>query len=130
MKLILLIKLNNTYGITMESNQISEKMAANESKGAFIEKIAFAIIPIIFSCIVYLLTAISSSNTRIAELENKIQIAVSSDNKMIINPAAELAREKLRQDFLAADTDAKIQHAENKAKIELLEWRIKELEKH
>lgn len=107
----------------METNHISEK-------GAFIEKIAFAIIPIIFSCIVYLLSAISNLNTKIAELENKMQIAVTSDNRLTINPESELAREKLRQDFLESDTIAKIQHAENKAKIELLEWRIRELEKH
>ena len=113
----------------MENNQISEKMAANESKSAFIEKIAFAIIPIMFSCIVYLLTAINSSNTRIADLENKMQIAVTSDNKLVSNPVAELAREKLRQDFLAADTEAKIQHAQNESKIVLLEWRVRELEK-
>ena len=110
----------------METNQIS----ATESKNAFIEKIAFAIMPIMFSCIVYLLTAISSSNTRIIELENKIEIAVTPDNRLVINPAAELAREKLRQDFLSADTEAKIQHAQNESRIVLLEWRIKELEKH
>ncbi len=114
----------------METNQISEKMAATESKGAFIEKLAFAITPIMFSCIVYLLTAISSLNTRIIELENKIEIAVTADNRLVINPAAELAREKLRQDFLSADTEAKVQHAQNESRIALLEWRIKELEKH
>jgi hypothetical protein len=49
---------------------------------------------------------------------------------MIINPAAELAREKLRQDFLEADTIAKIQHTINVKDIELLRWRLQELEKH
>ena len=113
----------------MDSNQISENMAANASKGALIEKLFFAFIPITFSCVVYLLSALSTSNTRITELENKIQVVVTSENRPIINPAAELAREKLRQDFLEADTAAKIQHIENLKEIEFLKWRIERLEK-
>ena len=112
----------------MDSNQISENIAASTSKGALIEKIVFAIIPITFSCIVYLLTALNTSNTRITELENKIQVVVTSENRPIINPTAELAREKLRQDFLEANTIATIQHTENVKDIEFLKWRIARLE--
>jgi len=99
-------------------------------KSTFIEKIAFALLPITFSCIVYLISALNDASHRITILESKIQVAVSSDNKMIINPASELAREKLRQDFLEADTIAKIQHTINVKDIELLRWRLQELEKH
>ena len=113
----------------MDSNQISENIAASTSKGALIEKIVFAIVPITFSCIVYLLTALNSSNNRIIELENKIQVVVTADNRMVMNPASDLAREKLRQDFLEADTAAKIQHTENLKDIDFLKWRIARLEK-
>jgi len=99
-------------------------------KSTFIEKTVFALLPITFSCIVYLISALNDASHRITILESKIQVAVSSDNKMIINPASELAREKLRQDFLEADTIAKIQHTINVKDIELLRWRLQELEKH
>ena len=99
-------------------------------KSTFIEKIAFALLPITFSCIVYLISALSDVSHRITLLESKIQVAVSADNKMIINPAAELAREKLRQDFLEADIVAKIQQTNNVKDIEFLKWRVNELEKH
>ena len=78
----------------------------------------------------YLISALSDVSHRITLLESKIQVAVSADNKMIINPAAELAREKLRQDFLEADIVAKIQQTNNVKDIEFLKWRINELEKH
>ena len=113
----------------MDSNQISENIAASTSKGALIEKLVFAFIPITFSCIVYLLTTLNSSNNRIIELENKIQVVVTADNRMVINPASDLARERLRQDFLEADTAARIQHTENVKDIEFLRWRISRLEK-
>lgn len=113
----------------MDSNQISENIAASTSKGALIEKIVFAIVPITFSCIVYLLTALNSSNNRIIELENKIRLIVTVDNRLMINPAAEIAREKLRQDFLEADTAAKIQSTNNLKEIEFLKWRVSRLEK-
>ena len=57
------------------------------AKSTFIEKIAFALLPITFSCIVYLISVLNDANHRITLLESKIQVAVSSDNKMIINPA-------------------------------------------
>lgn len=102
----------------------------NQKKSTFIEKIAFALLPITFSCIVYLISALSDVRHRITLLESKIQVAVSADNKLIINPVAELAREKLRQDFLEADVIAKIQQTNNIKDIEFLKWRIAELEKH
>ncbi len=32
----------------MDSAQLAEKMAANEAKGGFIEKITFALLPLLF----------------------------------------------------------------------------------
>lgn len=83
----------------MDQNYIAEKMAANEAKGGFIEKVSFAMLPFLFTCIVYLLNALSDTNHRITLLESKIQVVVSADNTPVMNPSAELAREKLRQDF-------------------------------
>ena len=62
---------------------IEEKQAASESKGALIEKVVFAAIPILFSCIVYLFTALSNSSNEILTLKAKIAVVVNTENKAI-----------------------------------------------
>jgi hypothetical protein len=59
------------------------EMAANASKGALVEKITFAGIPILFSCVVYLMSALSGANNEIIQLKSKIAVVVNSDNKAI-----------------------------------------------
>jgi len=54
---------------------------------------------------------------------------VTSDNKQAPNMGAELAREKLRQDFMQGNTDAISRSAANKAVLDTLVWRVQELEK-
>jgi hypothetical protein len=63
--------------------KMQEVLAASASKGALIEKIVFAGIPILFSCVVYLMTALSTANNEIIQLKSKISIVVNSDNKAI-----------------------------------------------
>ena len=58
-------------------------MAASASKGALVEKIVFAGIPILFSCVVYLMGALSSANNEIIQLKSKIAVVVNTDNKAI-----------------------------------------------
>ena len=74
-------------------------MSDVNEKHAFIEKIAFAVLPIMFTCVVYLMTALNSLNHEVTVLNNKISLVVTSDNKQASNTGAELAREKLRQDL-------------------------------
>jgi hypothetical protein len=59
------------------------EMAASASKGALVEKITFAGIPILFSCVVYLMSALSAANSEIIQLKSKIAVVVNSDNKAI-----------------------------------------------
>ena len=59
------------------------EMAASASKGALVEKITFAGIPILFSCVVYLMSALSSANNEIIQLKSKVAVVVNSDNKAI-----------------------------------------------
>lgn len=59
------------------------EMAANASKGALVEKITFAGIPILFSCVVYLMSALSGANSEIIQLKSKIAVVVNADNKGI-----------------------------------------------
>ena len=63
--------------------QMSEQMAANASKGALIEKVVFAAIPILFSCVVYQMTSLSSANHEITILKSRIAVVVTQDNRAI-----------------------------------------------
>jgi len=71
----------------------------NNDKGAFIEKLAFAILPILVACVGYLMSALSSLGEQVTVLNGKMSLVVTSDNKQASNSGAELAREKLRQDL-------------------------------
>ena len=114
----------------MELEQIKDKMSAGEAKGALIEKVTFAVLPIMFTCVVYLMNALSNVNHQLTILESKMQLVVTSDNKQAPNMGAELAREKLRQDFMQQNTEALSRSGANKAVLDTLVWRVQELEKH
>jgi hypothetical protein len=66
-----------------KQEKIALEMAANASKGALVEKITFAGIPILFSCVVYLMSALSAANNEIIQLKSKIAVVVNADNKAI-----------------------------------------------
>ena len=70
-----------------------------KAKHELIEKVAFAILPIMFTCVVYLMSALNTLNHEVTILNNKVSLVVTSDNKQAVNTGAELAREKLRQDL-------------------------------
>jgi hypothetical protein len=70
-----------------------------DDKGALIEKITFALLPLLFSCVVYLMSALSNLAHEVTILNSKISLVVTSDNRQSPNSGAELAREKLRQDL-------------------------------
>jgi hypothetical protein len=76
-----------------------EKIQAMESKSQLIEKITFALLPLLFSCVVYLMSALSNLAHEVTILNSKISLVVTSDNRQAVNSGAELAREKLRQDL-------------------------------
>jgi hypothetical protein len=82
-----------------------------------------------FACVVYLMNALSNANHQLTILESKMQLVVTSDNKQAPNMGAELAREKLRQDLMQANTEAVTRAAANRAIIDTLQFRVAELEK-
>ena len=63
--------------------QLSEQMAANTSKSGLVEKLVFAGIPILFSCVVYLMNSLSTASNEIIQLKAKIAVVVNADNKAI-----------------------------------------------
>jgi hypothetical protein len=74
-------------------------MADESAKGVLIEKLTFAVLPLLFTCVVYLMSALANLSHEVTILNSKISLVVTSDNKQATNTGAELARERLRQDL-------------------------------
>jgi len=92
--------------------QMSEQMAANASKGALIEKVVFAAVPILFSCVVYLMTSLSSANQEITILKSRVAVVVTQDNRAIPPQGTTIdmaqIREQLTQRIDQVERDAAI----------------------
>ena len=98
-------------------------MSEPNEKHALIEKVAFAILPILFTCVVYLMNSLSHLSHEVTVLNNKISLVVTSDNKQATNTGAELAREKLRQDLEKEIQKNRDAIMENRQHIAILEDR-------
>ncbi len=81
---------------------LQEIQTSSNSKGALVEKLTFAGIPIMFSCIVYLMSALSSTTQELTTLKNKINIVVSAENKAIAPQGTTLDMEKIREEAALA----------------------------
>lgn len=103
--------------------------AEGNAKSQLIEKFAFAILPILFSCVVYLMSSLSSLSHEVTVLNNKVSLVVSNDNKQIPNVGSELAREKLRQDLEARITSNKEMILNNEKDIAILQEQLKQLKR-
>ena len=99
------------------------------AKGAFIEKLLFALLPLIIAGVGYLLNAVSTLNHQVTILESKVSLVVTSDNKQASNTGAELAREKLRQDLTEAIQRNRDSIQQNKEHIAILEEKLKHVQK-
>jgi len=98
----------------------------SDEKGAFIEKITFAVLPLLFSCVVYLMAALSSLSHEVTILNSKISLVVTSDNRQAPNSGAELAREKLRQDLEKEIQKNRDDIMHNRQDIAILNQKIKD----
>ena len=99
-------------------------MAEETAKGALIEKITFAILPLLFSCVVYLMSALSNLSHEVTILNSKISLVVTSDNKQSVNTGAELARERLRQDLSLEIPKNRDDIQYNRQKIAVIEAKL------
>ena len=105
-------------------------MAQEESaKGAFVEKLLFALLPLIIAGVGYLLAAVGTLAHQVTILEGKMSLVVTSDNRQASNTSAELARERLRQDLTEAVQKNRDSIQLNKEHIAVLEEKIKRLER-
>jgi hypothetical protein len=94
------------------------------AKGALIEKLTFAVLPLLFTCVVYLMSALSSLSHEVTILNSKISLVVTSDNKQATNTGAELARERLRQDLSAEIQKNRDDIQYNRQKIAIIESKM------
>jgi hypothetical protein len=99
-------------------------MAEEAAKSALIEKIAFALLPLLFSCVVYLMSALANLSHEVTILNSKISLVVTSDNKQATNTGAELARERLRQDLSAEIQKNRDDIQYNRQKIAIIEAKM------
>jgi hypothetical protein len=92
-------------------------------KGAFIEKLLFAILPLLLGSVGYLINALGSIQHDVTILNQKVSLVVTTDNKQASNSGAELAREKLRQDLEKEIQKNRDAIFENRQHIAILEDR-------
>lgn len=95
------------------------------AKGMFIEKLLFALLPLIIAGVGYLLSAVNNLNHQVTILESKVSLVVTTDNKQASNTGAELAREKLRQDLEREIQANRDMINENKQHIAVLEEKLR-----
>jgi hypothetical protein len=94
------------------------------AKGALIEKLTFAVLPLLFTCVVYLMSALSNLSHEVTILNSKISLVVTSDNKQATNTGAELARERLRQDLSLEIQKNRDDIQYNRQKIAIIETKL------
>jgi hypothetical protein len=99
-------------------------MAEENQKGAFIEKLLFALLPLLIGCTGYLIQALGSIQHDVTILNSKVSLVVTADNKQASNTGAELARERLRQDLGIEIQKNRDSIAENRLHIAILEEKI------
>ena len=99
-------------------------MADESPKNAFIEKVTFAILPLLFTCVVYLMSALSNLSHEVTVLNSKISLVVTSDNKQAVNTGAELARERLRKELANEIQKNRDDIQYNRQKIAVIETKM------
>ena len=105
-------------------------MAQEENaKSAFVEKLLFALLPLIIAGVGYLLSAVGTLAHEVTILQGKMSLVVTSDNRQASNTSAELACERLRQDLTEAIQRNRDSIQLNKEHITLHEEKIRQLQK-
>lgn len=90
----------------------------------FLKNGLLALLPILSSGVLYVVTVISEMQDEIQDLKAKVSLVVTDDNKQAVNTGSELAREKLRQDLISLIEENKEDIALNRQSIAVLEERI------
>jgi hypothetical protein len=102
-------------------------MSEENTKGAFVEKLLFALLPLIIAGVGYLLNSVAQLNHQVTILESKVSLVVTQDNKQASNTGSELAREKLRQDLTAEIQKNRDSIQQNREHISIHEEKLRQL---
>jgi hypothetical protein len=98
---------------------------STKTKSELIEKLTFAALPILLSCVAYLWTAFSDMTQKITILESKVAVVVSPENKPIPSEGTTVAMEQIRAEAAAnravMKEDAALARAELDKRVSLLE---------
>jgi hypothetical protein len=103
--------------------------AESNEKSMFVEKLLFALLPLIIAGVGYLLSSVAQLNHQVTVLESKVSLVVTQDNKQASNTGSELAREKLRQDLTEAIQKNRDSIQANKEHISIIEEKLKQIRK-
>ena len=124
----------------MTHEEISNQLAANQSKSGLVEKLVFVLLPICVSAIGWLLTQVSSLENQVTVLNNKIAVVVNAENKAIppqgttiemeaIRAAAAQSRADMKMEIVERMTNIKesaaTERAEIKQRLAVLEYKNK-----
>lgn len=105
---------------------MSEDVTA--SKGALVEKIVFGAVPILLSCVGYLLMALNEMENKITVLESKVAVVVSAENKPIPSEGTTVAMEQIRaeatENRAALKLESALARAELANRITVLETKL------
>ena len=96
-------------------------------KGAFIEKLLFALLPLLVGATAYLVQSLSALQHEVTIIDQKTSLVVTTDNKQAPNTGAELASEKLRQDLEHEIQENRNLIMANKEQIAIIEERLKHI---
>jgi predicted patatin/cPLA2 family phospholipase len=98
---------------------------STKTKSELIEKLTFAALPILLSCVAYLWTAFNTMEQKITILESKVSVVVTPENKPIPSEGTTVAMEEIRAEADAnratLKEDAALARAELDKRIALLE---------
>jgi hypothetical protein len=89
----------------------------SESKSQLVEKMLFAAVPIMFSCIVYLLSTLNSLNEKVTILESKISVVVTQENKAIPPQGTTIEMQEIK-------SDAALSRAALGKRISIVEYKL------
>ena len=92
----------NIDELYVKVGKLEETVTSSGSKSALVEKMTFAGIPIMFSCIVYLMSSLSNANHELTVLQSKINVVVNAENKAIPPQGTTIEMEKIKEEAALA----------------------------
>jgi ABC-type uncharacterized transport system substrate-binding protein len=91
---------------------------STKTKSELIEKLTFAALPILLSCVAYLWTAFADMTQKITILESKVSVVVTPENKPIPSEGTTVAMEQIRAEAASSSAAIKADAAAHRAELD------------